>query len=74
MDTPFLTADEVSLLLRKSSKWVYQRATEIPGSFKLGGSWFFDREILLAELKDKASKPTREAVKRNVPTNRHGLL
>jgi len=72
MQSPFLTADEVSLLLRKSTKWTYQRAKDIPGSFKLGGSWFFDKDILLSSLKELAStgkpkpKPSRS-------DGRHGV-
>lgn len=61
MQSPFLTADEVALLLRKSTKWVYQRAGDIPGAFKLGGSWFFDKDILVSSLKELAApgKPKR---------------
>ncbi len=74
MQSPFLTADEVSLLLRKSTKWIYQRAGEIPGAFKLGGSWFFDQEILLHSLKELAApgKPKRNGRPKS-DDNRHGL-
>ena len=74
MQSPFLTADEVALLLRKSTKWVYQRAGEIPGAFKLGGSWFFDRDILVSSLKELAApgKPRRIGHGR-ADARRHGL-
>jgi len=74
MQSPFLTADEVALLLRKSTKWVYQRAGDIPGAFKLGGSWFFDKDILLSSLKELAApgKPKRNGHAR-VDALRHGL-
>ncbi|CAB1059417.1 hypothetical protein D1BOALGB6SA_4179 [Olavius sp. associated proteobacterium Delta 1] len=45
MKSPYLTVDEVATLLRKSSKWVYNKKRQIPGYFKLAGSIFFDREI-----------------------------
>ena len=74
MQSPFLTADEVALLLRKSTKWVYQRAVDIPGAFKLGGSWFFDKDILLSSLKELATtgKPKRNGLGKS-DDNRHGL-
>ena len=60
MESPYLTVDEVASLLRKSSKWVYQKQTEIPGYFKLAGSIFFDREILQTHLNELAFKPTKK--------------
>ena len=75
MESPFLTADEVALLLRKSTKWVYQRARDIPGAFKLGGSWFFDKDILLSSLKELAApgKPKRKGYRESTD-NRHSLF
>ena len=73
MDSRYLSVGEVALLLGKSQKWVYQKKGVIPGYFKLAGSIFFDREILLSSLKESASRPT----KRNRPegrNDRHGLL
>jgi len=73
MDSRYLSVGEVSLLLGKSQKWVYQKKGVIPGYFKLAGSIFFDREILLSSLKEYASRPT----KRHRPdsrNDRHGLL
>ena len=72
MKSPYLTVDEVAEFLRKSSKWVYTKKQQIPGYFKLGGSIFFDREILQAHLKELAFKPTPK-VSRN-PSDKHGLL
>lgn len=54
MESPYLTIKEVSQLLGKSQKWTYQNQTEIPGYFKLAGSIFFDKEVLLTALKSKA--------------------
>jgi hypothetical protein len=54
---PYLSVGELASLLRVSTKWCYQRMKDIPGSFKLGGCWFVDREILLSSLKDLAAKP-----------------
>ena len=64
-----MSAGEVALLFRKSLKWVYGHTAQIPGGFKLGGSWYFDREILSASLKEKALKaPSRAS------GDKHGLL
>ncbi len=60
MKTPsFLTAGEVAGLLRRSTKWVYIHAQDIPGGFKLGGTWLWDKEVLIASLKELAGKTTR---------------
>lgn len=56
----YLTVKEVSSLLGKSEKWVYQKQTQIPGYFKLAGSIFFDKDVLLATLKQKATTPVRK--------------
>jgi len=72
MESPYLTVDEVASLLRKSSKWVYSKQTEIPGYFKLAGSIFFDREILQDHLKELAFRPTKKAS--HIAEDRHGLL
>ena len=72
MKSPYLTVDEVADFLRKSSKWVYTKKQQIPGYFKLGGSIFFDREILESHLKELAFKPT-EKVSRTF-ADKHGLL
>ena len=58
MSSPYLSVGEVALFMGKSEKWVYNRIHEIPGSFKIGGSWFIDKEILVSSLKDLASNPT----------------
>ncbi len=72
MNSPYLTVDEVAGFLRKSSKWVYTKKEKIPGFFKIGGSIFFDREILQTHLKELAFKPTPK-VSRN-SRDKHGLL
>jgi hypothetical protein len=73
MDNTYLSVCEVAKLLGKSQKWVYQQKGLIPGFFKLAGSIFFDREILMSGLKAAATRP----VKRQKPdsiSDRHGLL
>jgi hypothetical protein len=72
MENPLLTVDEVAIFLRKSSKWVYTQKDQIPGYFKLGGSIFFDREILVKHLKELAAKPTPKVSRSR--TDKHGLL
>ena len=66
-----LTAGEVAGLLRKSQKWVYQNSHLIPGGFKLKGSWLWDKEVLLAALKEMSRKP---ATPRKEGGDRHNLL
>ncbi len=72
MESPYLSVGEVAQLFGKSQKWVYQKKSEIPGFFKLAGSIFFDREILLSSLRTKASQPTRTQ-KPDRRNDRHGL-
>ena len=72
MDNPYLSVCQVSKLLGKSQKWVYQKKGIIPGFFKLAGSIFFDREILLSGLKTIASQPARKQ-KPDSRNDRHGL-
>jgi predicted DNA-binding transcriptional regulator AlpA len=59
MTTPYLTVKEVAQLLGKSSKWVYLSKDSIPGYFKLANSIFFDKDVLLATLKAKATRPIK---------------
>ena len=73
MDKPYLSVGEVALLLGKSQKWVYQKKGVIPGFFKLAGSIFFDREILMLGLKTAATRPTKSR-KPDSTRDRHGLL
>ena len=73
MKSPYLTVDEVAKLLRRSTKWVYCRKSQIPGYFKIAGSILFDREILQDHLKELAFKPTRK-VSHSVITDKYGLL
>jgi len=70
---PYLTVEEVALLFRKSGKWVYTNKDQIPGFFKVAKSIFFDREILMSELKTRAAKkPARKATES--VHDAHGLL
>jgi regulator of sigma D len=71
--SPFLTVGETAIILRKSEKWIYRHASDIPGSLKLFGSWLFDRQTLLEELK-KRSRITPKEESRDNPMDRHGLL
>ena len=73
MDSRYLSVGEVALLLGKSQKWVYQKKGVIPGYFKLAGSIFFDREILLLNLRNAATQPAKRQ-KPDVRNDRHGLL
>ncbi len=59
MSSPYLTIKEVAQLLGRSEKWCYLKKESIPGYFKLAGSIFFDREVLLSTLKSKATKARR---------------
>lgn len=59
MNPQFLTIKEVADLLGRSTKWVYLSKESIPGYFKLVGSIFFDRDILLSALKSKATKAVK---------------
>lgn len=71
MTSPFLTVKEVSTLLRVSEKTIYRHIREIPGGMKLfNGTWLFDRETLLTELKQKSAKPREESRS----ADRHKLL
>jgi len=73
MDSPYLSVVEVAELFTRSEKWVYQNKSEIPGYFKLAGSIFFDREILLSNLRNAATQPAKRQ-KPDVRNDRHGLL
>lgn len=66
----FMTIGEVSTLLRKSTKSIYRIINDLPGSFKVGGAWLVDSEVLLASLKKSA---TKEKAGSN-PMDRHRLL
>ena len=73
MDSPYLSVGEVAQLLGKSQKWVYQNKGVIPGCFKLAGSIFFDREILVSSLKNAATRPAK-VKKPDGRNDRHGLF
>ncbi len=73
MDKPYLSVAEVAELFARTQKWVYQHKSEIPGYFKLAGSIFFDREVLLSGLKTAATRPTKRQ-KPDSTSDRHGLL
>ena len=68
----YLSVGETASLLGKSEKWVYAHLRELPGAFKLGGSWFINKEILTSELNSLAQKPTRQSTQESV-NDRHGL-
>ena len=57
MNSPYLSVKEVAQFLNKSEKWVYLSKESIPGFFRLANSIFFDKEVLLATLKTKATRP-----------------
>jgi hypothetical protein len=70
---PYLTVEEVALLLRKSGKWVYTNKEQIPGYFRLAKSIFFDKETLMSELRTRANqKPARK--RPESVHDAHGLL
>ena len=70
---PYLSVGETAQLLGKSEKWVYFNKEEIPGFFKLARSIFFDKEILMSELRSRALKPTRKKAG-HVVEDTHGLV
>jgi hypothetical protein len=77
MSSPFITVGELSGILRKSEKWCYQqlRNGQIPGSFKLGGSWLIDRTLLIDTLNKFASKPKPQSqVVTDPQRDRHNLV
>ena len=47
----YLSVGETASLLGKSEKWVYAHLNELPGAFKLGGSWFISKEILTSGVR-----------------------
>lgn len=59
MESPYLTIKEVAQFLNRSEKWCYLNKESIPGYFKLAGSIFFDRDVLLSALKAKATKAVK---------------
>jgi predicted DNA-binding transcriptional regulator AlpA len=63
MDSPYLTVKEVAQLLNKSEKWCYLKKDQLPGYFKLAGSIFFDKDVLLATLKSQATKPVKRFIR-----------
>jgi hypothetical protein len=65
----FLSVGEVALLLGKSERWTYNRIAELPGSFKLGGSWLIDQDVLIEGLKALALRKG----KGRVSEDKHGL-
>ena len=71
---PYISVFDVARMLNVSTKWVYQHIGEIPGAFRIGRSWFIDREILITSLKEKAKRPAPKRVDRGGHDNRHGLL
>jgi predicted DNA-binding transcriptional regulator AlpA len=56
MNSPYLSVKEVASFLNKSVKWVYLNQEKLPGYFKLAGAIFFDKDILLASLRAKATR------------------
>ena len=72
MDARFLSVGEVALLLGMSNKWVYRHKAELPGFFKLAGTIFFDREILLSSCGDLIRKSAK-SVRPSSPMDKYGL-
>jgi hypothetical protein len=72
MNTAYLSVGEVATLFGKSTKWVYSALQEdlIAGAFKLNGSWFIDKKILLTDLHSKA---TKKKGGHSLRDNRHNL-
>lgn len=73
---PFYCVGELADLLRVSQKWIYQQLGKdnIPGSFKISGVWFVDKEIFASSLKQKAQKANSEPARGGGSENRHNLL
>jgi hypothetical protein len=75
-DTLYLSPKDLTEILKASLKWVYLRlnAGDIPGSFRLGGNWYIDRDIFTQTLKQKASKPQTKIRRTDGNQDRHDLL
>ena len=73
-NSPYLSAGEVASLLGKSLKWTYQNKNQIPGFFMIGKSVFWEREVLLSTLRDRAlKKPTPQKEIADKVKDRHRL-
>ena len=56
----YLSVDELSQVLRMSTKWCYQALAEghfTPAAFKIKGQWFIDKEQLEQLLKELGRLP-----------------
>lgn len=69
----FLSIKEVAALLGKSEKWTYQRQQEIPGRFLIGKSIFFDKEVLISTLRERATRHHKKDHALSSVDNPHGL-
>lgn len=69
----YLTVGEVASLLGKCEKWVYSNKEDIPGFFRLAKSIFFDKEVLMRELKFLAQKKVLKPPTPHSMNDVHGL-
>jgi hypothetical protein len=74
MASQYLSIKNLSEFFQQSSKWCYQMLNkgEIPGAFKVGGTWFIDRETLQDGLKAKIGRSAKKG-SANLD-DRHSLL
>lgn len=70
MERKLLGVKDVATILEKSERWVYQKKTEIPGYFKLGGAIFFDSRTFWQWIETNCTQPK---VKPDSARGRHGL-
>jgi len=73
MSSPYRSVGETAAILGVSEKTVYSWVAKgiLPGAFKIGGRWFIDKEMMLKELKGRATLPKRNP---RPSEDRHGLL
>ncbi len=74
MESPFLSVKEAASLLGRSSKWVYLNKEEIPGFFRLAGSIFFDKTVMLGSIEALISKTALKEKRVDSRNDRHSLL
>lgn len=70
MSQDVLGVKDIADILGRSERWVYQKKTEIPGYFKLGGSVYFHARTFWEWIENNCTQPK---AKPESPHGRHGL-
>lgn len=76
MASPFYSVGELAVVLKCSTKWVYQQLGKgnIPGAFHIGtATWFIDKDVFHSNLKVKAQKPQPKVRQTGGIKSRHDL-